>query len=117
MNYSWHFIAMTILYLAAGIYHFVNTKLYIRIIPPYIPKPKLMVLLSGAAEILLGLLLLIPYTKIMALWGIIIMLITFIPVHIHMLQDKKFRNKIPGYILWLRLPMQFLLMAWAYSYL
>ena len=62
-------------YLAAGINHFRNPVSYINIIPAYIPYPVVANILSGAAEILLALLLISPKTRHYAAWGIILMLI------------------------------------------
>lgn len=102
------------MYIFAGIMHFVKPRLYQRVIPPYLPKPALLVSLSGIAEIILGIAVCIPATRPIALWCIILMLLVFLPVHIHMLQ-KNFG--MPRWLLWLRIPMQFLLIWWAYFYL
>lgn len=49
-----------ILFVAAGFNHFFNTSFYLRIMPPYLARPLLLIYLSGLVEIILGLLLLIP---------------------------------------------------------
>ena len=90
--------------------------MYERIIPPYIPAHSSMVVLSGIAEMILGFMLLNKNSQIQAAWGIIIMLVVFIPVHIYMLQDEKAAMKMPKWVLILRLPVQFGLMYWAYLY-
>ena len=77
------------IYIVAGILHFVRPRSYVSIIPSYIPYQKEMVYLSGIAEIVFGAML-FTTLKDYALWGIILMLIAFIPVHIYMLKDKKF---------------------------
>ncbi|SFU32548.1 hypothetical protein SAMN05216480_101745 [Pustulibacterium marinum] len=91
--------------------------MYQKIMPPYIPAPKAMVFWSGVAEIILGSALFFPTIKDIALWNIIIMLVIFFSVHIHMLQDDKIRSKFPLWLLWFRIPLQFLLIYWSYSYL
>ena len=85
--------------------------------PPYLPFPKSLVFWSGVAEIVLGVALLPNETKIFAIYFIVLMLIIFIPVHIHMLQSEKAGKGIPKWFLWLRLPIQGLLIWWALFYL
>ena len=106
---------MSLLYTAAGIYHFVKPKFYLAIMPPYIPNHKLMVLLSGITEVICGVGLLFTATRSLASWGIILMLISFLPVHIYMISSVKFA-KIPELILYVRILLQFVLIYWAYRY-
>ena len=117
MNYSWHFLLMSIMYILAGVMHFIKPKVYLRIMPKYLPFHRLLVILSGIAEILLGISLLIAPLKNLAIYGIIIVLAIFLTVHFYMLSDKKASAGIPAWILVLRIPLQFGLMYWAYSYL
>ncbi|PKP24929.1 MAG: hypothetical protein CVU03_10355 [Bacteroidetes bacterium HGW-Bacteroidetes-2] len=112
----WHQYLMAVIYILAGIHHFRKPKLYERIIPPYIPAHKSMVILSGIAEMVLGLMLLIPENQHIAAWGIILMLILFFTVHIYMLQEEKAALKLPKWVLFLRIPLQILLIFWAYQY-
>jgi len=112
----WHQYLMGVLYVIAGMNHFRNPKLYERLMPPYIPAHNTMVVLSGVAEMILGFMILNKNTQQEAAWGIIIMLIVFIPVHIYMLQDKKAAMKLPKWLLIFRIPLQFALMYWAYLY-
>lgn len=116
MDFPWHLYLMASIYILAGINHFRKPKMYERIIPPYFPNAKLLNLLSGFAEIVFGILLMIPgYSKFGA-WGIIFLLVAFFTVHIYMLQDKKASFGLPKWLLWLRIPLQFLLIYWAYLY-
>jgi len=105
------------MYILAGIMHFIKPKAYLRIMPGYLPNHKLLVTLSGIAEIALGLSLLSPKLKDLAIYGIILMLVIFLTVHFHMLSGKKASAGIPRWILLLRIPLQFGLMYWAYWYL
>ena len=84
--------------------------------PPYIPAHKSMVLLSGIIEMILGFMILNPKTQVIAGWGIIVLMVLFLPVHIYMLQEKKASLRLPKWVLILRIPLQFLLMYWAYMY-
>lgn len=108
---------MAAIYVFAGIMHFIKPKMYMRIMPRYLPNHKLLVLLSGIAEIALGIALCIPVLKTSAVYGIIAMLVVFLLVHFYMLSGEKASAGIPKWILILRIPLQFVLMYWAWSYL
>ncbi|NDV45142.1 MauE/DoxX family redox-associated membrane protein [Flagellimonas sediminis] len=112
----WHLYLMGILYILAGIMHFARPKMYQRIIPDYLPNAKFLVILSGIAEILLGLGLFFEADRTWAAIGIICMLIAFLPVHFYMLANEKAAMGIPKWVLILRIPLQFGLMYWAYNY-
>lgn len=113
---TWHQYLLGILFLIAGFFHLQKPKIYEKIVPPYIPAVKTVVLVSGIIEMILGLLLLNAKTQIIAGWLIIVLLLLFLPVHIYMLQEKKASLKLPKWVLILRFPLQFLLMYWAFQY-
>jgi uncharacterized membrane protein len=77
-------IGLIVGYLYAGINHFRNAASYWHVIPAYIPYPKAINLFSGIFEIAFNLLLIFPKSRQLAAWGIILMLIAFLPVHINM---------------------------------
>ncbi len=104
------------IFIVAGIYHFVAPKAFLRIMPSYIPFHKTMVIGSGIAEIVLGILLLFPATRSIAAWGVIILLILVFPANIEMVRTKKARMRLPMWVVILRLPLQFLLIFWAWLY-
>lgn len=117
MPYPWHLYLMALIYIVAGINHFINPKLYLRIMPKYLPKHKLLVNLSGIFEIALGISICIPIFKNISIYGIITMLFVFLLVHLYMLSGKKASSGIPNWLLIIRIPIQFGLMYWAYWYL
>lgn len=84
--------------------------------PRYLPNHKALVTLSGIAEILLGIGLCNAFTKTWSIYGIITMLLVFLSVHFYMLSGEKASAGIPKWILILRVPLQFVLIYWAYSY-
>ena len=88
-----------------------------RIMPRYLPAHKTLVYLSGFIEIFLGIAVCIPATKNLAIWGIMMLLAVFLLVHFYMLSSKKAAAGLPQWALWVRLPLQFVLMYWAYVYL
>ncbi|HPH84780.1 MAG TPA: DoxX family membrane protein [Ferruginibacter sp.] len=114
---KWSLAIMAIFYISAGANHFRNPGTYYTIIPPYFSNPQLLNTVSGIAEILLGILLVIPSTRKFAAYAIIAMLIAFIPAHIYMIEAgfciKTFC--LPVWALWARLLiLQPLLIFWAW---
>jgi uncharacterized membrane protein len=113
-------VILVIGYLAAGANHFRAPESYIYIIPPYIPLPKLLNILAGFFEILFGLLLIFERTRNLAAWGIILMLIAFLPVHIDMVIRAPFQLgnvHVTPLVAWVRLVvLQPLLILWAWWY-
>ena len=105
---------MAALYVVAGVYHFARPKFYLRIIPLYIPWHKAVNSITGAAEILLGLLLLYPPYSRIAAWGIIALLIAVFPANVNHLTSAKPGRGIPIWALYLRLPFQGFLILWAW---
>lgn len=112
----WHQYLIGILFVLAGMNHFRQPKLYERIIPPYIPAHASVVLIFGIVEMILGFMIMNKNTQQEAAWGIIILLLAFLPVHIYMLLNKKAALKLPKWVLILRIPLQFALIYWAYLY-
>ncbi|GAB2485986.1 DoxX family protein [Algoriphagus taiwanensis] len=78
--------AMGYFYLAAGINHFLTPEFYLPLIPPFFSHPELINTLSGVAEILLGLGVLYFPTRSRAAWGVVIMLLAFVPSHVYFIQ-------------------------------
>lgn len=111
------FVLLTALYLVAGSNHFVHPAGYLKLIPPYLPFPQILNLLAGFFEILFGLMLIFKPTRKYAVYGIILMLIAFIPAHIYMIQIAPFMLEkllVTKTVAWIRLPLQAVLIVWAY---
>ena len=104
---------MGIIYTILGILHFTHTGFYRPIMPKFMPSHDLLIYLSGIAEIILGVGVLFPRSRNIALWGIILMLLVFLIVHVNMLFPSN-RLGIPLWVLSVRLPLQFALIYWAY---
>ncbi len=109
-------IILAVLFLVAGCLHFLIPQTYIKIMPPFLPAPRFIVQLSGAAEILGGLGLLVPSTRHAAAWGLVALLIAVFPANIYMVVDHARFASIPLWLLWLRLPLQLPLIYWAWLY-
>lgn len=80
------FYALVVFYLFAGTNHFIDPEFYYPLIPPYLPLPETINVISGVIEIAFGLLLLTPRFRNYAIYGIILMLIAFIPSHVYFIQ-------------------------------
>jgi uncharacterized membrane protein len=104
---------MGVIYTILGVVHFTHTGFYRPLMPKFLPAHDLLIYLSGVAEIILGIGVLFPQTRSVALWGLIAMLIVFLIVHINMLLPSN-QLGISPWILWLRIPIQFILIYWAY---
>jgi uncharacterized membrane protein len=109
---------LSIFFIVAGAMHFVAPGIYIRIVPPDLPSPALIVLLSGIAEIAGGLGLLFPLTRRAAAWGLILLLIAVFPANIYMAAAHLPFSGVFGksWLQWLRLPLQFPLIYWTWLY-
>jgi uncharacterized membrane protein len=113
-------IAMAVVYIAAGANHFWHPHIYLSIMPDYFPAKSFLNLLAGSAEMVLGSLLFFRATRQWAAYGIIALLLLFLPVHIWMVaKGGCYFNPahcIPAWLLWLRLLVgQPLLVVWAWS--
>ncbi|MEQ8686887.1 MAG: DoxX family protein [Imperialibacter sp.] len=115
MGAQWDLYVMAVLYVLAGVNHFVNPTFYLRIIPPVLKYKQLINSVSGGTEIVLGVLLLTPYRSTAAV-GVIGLLIAVFPANVYHLMQKGAGMKVPIWGLWLRLPLQGLLIWWAWQY-
>jgi uncharacterized membrane protein len=113
-------VILILFYLVAGINHFRSPASYIKIIPSYLPSPHILNYLAGLCEIGFAILLIFPKTRAFAAWGIILMLIAFLPVHISMIGDAPLHLgslKVTPLLAWIRLLLlQPLLILWAWWY-
>ena len=104
-------------FIYAGIMHFKRPWFFEKIVPPSLKKWKKEInIISGIAEIIGGIGLLIPQTRIFAAWGLIALLIAVFPANVYMYQSKGAGMKISQKFLLIRLPLQFVLIAWAFYY-
>jgi uncharacterized membrane protein len=107
---------LALFFVLAGINHFRQTGFYLRMMPPYVPWHLAMVQISGVAEVVLGVLLLIPAASRIAAWGLIALLIAVFPANLQMALHPDTFPEFSPRALWLRLPLQAVLIAWAYWY-
>lgn len=107
---------MGAIYILAGSLHFLKPRIYMKIMPPFLPYHKELVYLSGVCEMVFGALVMFPSTQSIGAWGLIITLIGVFPANIYMLTSYKGKRVWYRTVLWLRLPLQFLLIYWAWLY-
>jgi uncharacterized membrane protein len=111
-------IILAVIFMLSGILHFVLPQAYLRIMPPYLPSPSLLVDISGVAEMLGGVGLLVPFTRHLAAWGLVALLIAVLPANIY---TATAHLPLPGlagqsWVQWLRIPLQIPLVYWAWLY-
>jgi uncharacterized membrane protein len=99
-----------------GVMHFVAPEGMVASVPPWLPNAPLLVAVSGVFEILGGIGVLVPRTRRLAGWGLIALLVAVYPANVHMaLHEGPWTAQgVPAWLLWARLPFQFLFIAWAY---
>lgn len=105
-----------ILFILAGILHFLKPEFFEKIMPNYLPWHKPLVLISGFFEIAGGVGLMISSVQTYAAWGLILLLLTVFPANIEMFSKAWRKHGFTFYtwLLLLRLPLQFVLIAWVY---
>ena len=101
-------------FILAGINHFLNPQFYLRMMPPVFPAHLFLVYLSGIFEILFGVLLAIPKFSRVAAWLIIALLVAVFPANIYMALNPQLFPEFTRTALYLRLPLQIVLIAWAF---
>jgi uncharacterized membrane protein len=93
-------------FVTAGALHFTHTRAYERIMPAYIPRHREAVLVSGVAEAVGGIGVLVPGTRSFARWWLLALLGAVFPANLHMALNPGDYRKVPEPLLWARLPLQ-----------
>ena len=101
-------------FMVAGANHFLNPGPYLGMMPPYLPWPARLILVSGIAEIAGGLAILIAKMRRLAGWGLIALLVAVFPANVQVALHGWPGVQIPQWTLWARLPLQGVLIAWVY---
>jgi uncharacterized membrane protein len=99
-----------------GALHFIDPEPFVRIVPAALPGPWILVYVSGAFEIAGGVGLLIPRLRRAAAWGLIALFVAVFPANVNMALNRISLDDgppPPDWALWLRLPLQAVLIAWA----
>ena len=111
-------ILLALLFIVAGSLHFVFPQTYLKIMPPFLPAPLTLISISGAAEILGGVGLFVPFARHLAAWGLIALLIAVLPANIYMAAAHLRFPGIMGqsWAQWFRVPLQLPLIYWCWLY-
>ena len=110
---------MAAFYVFGGFNHLMNPGFYLNIMPPDLPNPEWLNVLSGLAEIVLGVYILEPRTRVYAAWGIIALLIAVFPANLYAATANvgtEGPGSGPGVAAYVRLPFQALFVVWAWWY-
>lgn len=105
---------LAVFFIAAGMNHFVHPEFYLRMVPPYLPWHEALNYLSGAAEILLGAMVLFPRYTRMAGYGLIALLIAVFPANLYMAINSSQFPDFSRTALMVRLPFQLVFILWAW---
>jgi uncharacterized membrane protein len=101
-------------FVAAGSNHFVNPAPYLSMMPPYLPYPQTLNVISGAAEIAGGVGIVFAATRRQAGWGLLALLVAVFPANLNVALHGWKGENIAPWLLWARLPFQPLMMALVY---
>jgi uncharacterized membrane protein len=105
-------VVLGVAFIVAGLNHFWQPRFYRAIMPPYIPEHELMVALSGYAEVILGALVFVPRLHQITRAGLVALLIAIFPANLHMALNPERYSQVPEWLLWARLPLQAVMVAW-----
>ena len=115
--FSMYAMAAGLIYI--GVNHFIDPDFFLKIMPPYLPWHLELVYISGFFEILLGVLLLVKKYRYYAGWGLIFLFIAVYPANIYLAFNEAPQKALdisPFVASWVRLPLQFVIIAMAYWY-
>ena len=106
-------LATGVVFLLTGTLHFIRPGFYVRIMPPWFAVPLFWVLLSGVLELLGGVGLFLRRYRRPAAYGLALLMVAFLPVHLQMLFDPVSVGVagLEPYLLFWRLALQFVLIA------
>ena len=109
-------IVLGVAMIGVGIRHFQDPAPFERIVPAWLPSPHVIVLVSGFFEVLGGVGVLVPQTRRFAAWGLVALYIAVFPANVNMALNHVQLTPdgtLPVWAMWARLPLQFVLIAWA----
>jgi uncharacterized membrane protein len=106
--------ALAVFFIGSGVNHFVIPDTYKQIVPPGLGDPAMLVRVSGVAEVAGGMGVLIPRTRRLSGFGLIVLLAAVFPANLYMARNPAKFKKIPAWALYARLPLQPLAMWWTW---
>ena len=110
-------VLLSALVIFAGVSHFVHPETFVAIVPAFLPAPLTLVYISGFFEILGGIGLQIPRVQRAAAWGLVALFIAVFPANVYMaVYQVPFNGVVYPIFGWVRLPLQAMLIYWAYVF-
>lgn len=106
-----------LVFCSQGLAHFLDTPFFIKMIPPYIPFPETVVLVTGVFELIMAAGLMIPEIKTIASKMMVVFLFGYLPALFHMISNRELFPEIAPQLMIFRLPAHLLMivMAWYLS--
>jgi uncharacterized membrane protein len=102
-------------FIGSGVNHFVIPRSYQQIVPPRLRgDAKRLVEVSGVAEVVGGVGVLLPWTRRPAGLWLIALLAAVFPANLYMARTPERFHRIPRWALYARLPLQPMMMWWAW---
>ncbi len=99
---------------AAGVMHFVRPEFFDAIVPPWLPpSQRFWTLISGVAELVVGVMLFVPRWRRSGAIARFVLLVAVYPANLYMTWDWRDRPTGERVVSWVRLPLQFVLFALA----
>lgn len=74
-------VALFMIY--AGVQHFLKPEFYLPFVPSFLPFQTIIIYLSGAVEIIVGVLLLTKKHQGIGAYALLVLMLVFLPVHIN----------------------------------
>ncbi len=106
---------LALVFVGAGSLHFTHTDAYAQVVPEYLPRARELVWTSGVAQLAGGAGVLRPRTRRWAGLGLVALLVAVFPANVHMaLHPATAGLGLAPAVLWLRLPLQGVLVAWVW---
>lgn len=108
---------LALFFISAGLFHFIFIANYEGIMPPWLPRHRALVVVSGLCEIAGGLGVLWHATRRWAGYGLIALCLAVLPANVQMLLNAQAPHASTLWLtlLWGRLPLQILLIAWIWQ--
>jgi uncharacterized membrane protein len=110
---TWLRWALAAFMVGVGVLHFTAPDFFVKIVPDYLPAHVLLVMVSGVFEILGGVGILVPRARKAASFGLVALYLAVFPANVNMLLHPEIAPDVPLWVLWARLPLQGVLIAWA----
>ena len=109
-------VLIAAIFVGGGVLHLVKPEAYLRMMPPWLPAAMALVLISGVFEIVGGVGVLVPATRVAAGWGLIALLVAVFPANVQMLLNARATH---ASALWMsglvaRLPLQAVMIYWVF---